>query len=175
MTKIEENIREMLQDYLKLQGEMDDITPETPDIEDLWQKIGEAYLPDGIREYNAYPIVSLGWMMYTGMAIAQFWHKDWQKYSTMDNIYETMRDKRGFDLMDEHIREDILGLQGEAFASTERLVQECALRTQNILQHSDCEPGTKDAFMAYISAIHQMYLMGAAIQFHRMGYVMEKA
>ena len=28
--------------------------PEAPDLEELWQKVGESYLPDAIREFAKY-------------------------------------------------------------------------------------------------------------------------
>ena len=34
--------------------------------------------------------------------------------------------------------------------------------------------GTKAAFDAYVSCLHQLYLFGAAMQFKRMGYHMTK-
>ena len=34
--------------------------------------------------------------------------------------------------------------------------------------------GTKEAFNAYVSCLHQLYLFGAAMQLNRMGYHMTK-
>jgi len=42
------------------------------------------------------------------------------------------------------------------------------------LMHQRIEPGTKEAFNAYVSCLHQLYLMGAAMQLKRMGYHMTK-
>ena len=36
------------------------------------------------------------------------------------------------------------------------------------------EPGTKEAFNAYVACLHQLYLFGAAMQLKRMGYHMTK-
>jgi hypothetical protein len=85
-----------------------------------------------------------------------------------------MRDKRGYDAMDEYIREEVLKLQGTAFDALERLVGECASRVNNALRRQDYEPGTKMAFDGYLACLHQLYLMGAAVQLRRMGYHMEK-
>ena len=38
-----------LHKYLLSIGKVDERLPEAPDIEELWQKIGESYLPDGMR------------------------------------------------------------------------------------------------------------------------------
>ena len=138
--------------------------------------IAKAYLPDGIREFQDFPSASLGWMMYIGMAVAKMWDTEgmeqreqsdacidsaesrqnstegqWEIYGNIEDLYAYMRDKRGYDAMDEYIREEILPLV-----------------------HQHLEPGTKAAFNGFVSCLHQLYLMGAAIQLKRMGYHMTK-
>lgn len=168
-------IRQDLHRYLMAQGELEERLPDAPDIEERWEVIAQSYMTDGVREFGDYPVVSLGWMMYVGMAIAHMWDTDWQRYSALPDLYLSLRDVRGYDAMDEHIREDILDLHGDAFTALERLVGECAARTYNQLRHSGYESGTKDAFQAYVACLHQLYLMGAAVQLLRMGYHMVKA
>ena len=85
-----------------------------------------------------------------------------------------MRDKRGYDAMDEYIREDVLLLKGVDYTVLEKLVGECASRVHSALLHKNIEPGTKEAFNDYVSCLHQLYLFGAAIQLNRMGYHMTK-
>lgn len=160
--------------YLLSQNEIDEHLPEAEDIEEKWEGIAQAYLPDGIREFASYPNVSLGWMMYIGMAVASLWDKDWETYGMVENLYVYLRDKRGFDYMDEYIRQEVLGLQGKAFDDVEKLVGECASRTNSLLRHQPIEPGTKEAFQAYLASLHQLYLMGASIWLKRMGYRMEE-
>lgn len=172
--KVEETIKADLSQYLRAQSELDERFPEATDIEEKWEEIAQAYMPDGIREYTQYPNVSLGWMMYTGMAVACLWDKDWETYGIIENLYAYLRDKRGFDYMDEYIREDLLLLKDKAYSDMEKLVGECAARTNHLLLHLPIEPGTKEAYHAYVAALHQMYLMGSAIWLKRMGYKMEK-
>ena len=100
--------------YLVEKGEMDERIPECPDVEGLWIPVAESYGADGIREFNEYPEVSLGWMMFIGMAVTEFWDRDWERYSAIEDLYLHLRDVRGFDCMDEHILEDILCLDKEA-------------------------------------------------------------
>ena len=119
-------------------------------------------------------MASLGWMMYIGMAVAKFWDAEWEIYSKIEDLYAYMRDKRGYDSMDEYVREDVLLLSGDDYVALEKLVGECASRTYNILRHQNIEPGTKEAFTGYISCLHQLYLMGAAVQLKSMGYHMTK-
>lgn len=174
MTKIEEQIQHDLHQYLLMEHKIGEMLPDATDIQQKWDEIAKAYMPDGVREYNNFPTVSLGWMMYVGMAVASMWDENWSSACAFDNIYTYLRDKRGYDEMDEYIREEILQLEGTDFSSTEKIVGECASRTYNFLCHTPIESGTKDAFQAYTCALHQLYLMGAAVQLKRMGYNMVK-
>ena len=168
----EEDIQTDLHRYLMACGEADERLPECPDVEDKWEEIARAYLPDGIREFGAYPTASLGWMMYIGMAVAKLWDTEWEIYSKVDNLYTYLRDKRGYDNLDEYIREEVLRLEGDAYTALEKLTGECASRTYNMLRHRNIEPATPAAFQAYVACLYRMYLMGAAVQLKRMGYRM---
>ena len=170
----EEQLHQDLHQFLQSMNEIDARLPECPDVEDKWEQIAKAYIPDGIKEFNDFPSASLGWMMYIGMAVAKFWDAEWEIYSKIDDLYAYMRDKRGYDAMDEYIREDVLLLRGIDYTVLEKLVGECASRVYNALRHQNIEPGTKEAFNAYVSCLHQLYLFGAAMQLNRMGYHMTK-
>ena len=199
MENFEEILRKDLHQFLLSMKEVDERLPECPDVEDKWEEIAKAYIPDGIREFQDYPSASLGWMMYIGMAVAKLWDTEWevmeqreqsdacinsaesrqnstggQIYSNLDNLYVYLRDKRGYDSMDEYIREEVLQLTGVDYTVLEKLVGECASRVYNALMHQRIDPGTKEAFNAYVSCLHQLYLMGAAMQLKRMGYHMTK-
>ena len=147
MEQFEEQIHSDLQQYLLGVNEIDERLPECPDVEGKWEAIANAYIPDGVREFQNYPLASLGWMMYIGMAVAQMWDDDWQYYAAKEDLYLYLRDKRGYDAMDEYIRRDVLKLKGKDFAATEELVSECASRVHNTLMHQDIEPGTKEAML----------------------------
>lgn len=174
MDKFEKQIKEDLHQYLMGEGRVDGRLPECPDVEELWAKVGEAYLPDGIREFNKYPMASLGWMMYVGMAIAKYWDTEWEIYSKMENVYAYIRDKRGYDAMDEYIREEVLMVEGDEYTALEKIVGECSARVHHALLRQGIEPGTKEAFYAYVACLHQQYLFGAAMQLNKMGYHMTK-
>lgn len=199
MDQFEEKLHQDLHQFLLSMKEVDERLPECPDVEDKWEEIAKAYIPDGIREFQDYPSASLGWMMYIGMAVAKMWDTEWevmeqreqsdacinsaesrqnstegQIYSKIDDLYAYMRDKRGYDAMDEYIREEVLQLTGVDYTVLEKLVGECASRVYNALMHQRIEPGTKEAFDAYVSCLHQLYLFGAAMQLNRMGYYMKK-
>ena len=172
--QFEEILRSDLHQFLLSIKEVDERLPECPDVEEKWEQLAQAYIPDGIREFQAFPSASLGWMMYIGMAVAKMWDTEWEIYSKIDDLYVYMRDKRGYDSMDEYIREEVLLLQGVDYEVLEKLVGECASRVYNALVRQNFEPGTKDAFKGYVACLHQLYLFGAAMQLNRMGYHMTK-
>ncbi len=155
-------------------GQCDPIFPLCPDVEDKWELIGNSFLPDAVKEFDLYPTAVLGWSFYVGMAMAQFWHEDWQLYGNMPNPYRYLRDKRGFDCLDEYVREDVLLLRGDDYDRAEKLAGDCAARTHSMLLHAHLEPGTPQAFKAFVSCLHQLYLAGMAARLHQLGYEMKK-
>ena len=136
MEKFEEQIHGDLQQYLLSVNKIDERLPECLDVEVKWETVANAYIPDGVREFQNYPLASLGWMMYIGMALAKMWDDDWQYYAAKEDLYVYLRDKR--------------------------------------LMHQDIEPGTKEAFLAYVACLHLLYLFGVAVQLKRMGYHMTR-
>ena len=163
MKNFEEQLRKDLHQFLLSMKEVDERLPECPDVEEKWEEIAKAYIPDGIREFQDFP-----------SAVAKMWDTEWKIYSKIDDLYAYMRDKRGYDAMDEYIREEVLLLQGVDYTVLEKVTGECASRVYNALMHQRLEPGTKEAFNGYVACLHQLYLMGAAMQLKRMGYHMTK-
>ena len=168
----EEKVRKDLTEFLQRKEALDPHVPECPDVEERWGEIAREYLPDGAREFQQYPVVSLGWMMFIGMTMAYYWDTDWEKYSKEKNIYEQLRDRRGYDNMDEAVVQDILGYAGEAAEKITELVAECASRVYSTLSHEHVEPGTEAALGCYIAALHQLYLAGMAMELNALGYHM---
>ena len=168
-------LREDLHRYLVQCGAVDERLPECPDVEAKWAAIAEAYLPDGAREFADYPIASLGWMMFIGMAVAKYWDTDWERYTDVEDIYTPMRDKRGFDNLDEYIMDEVLDVHGDDAESLQNLVGDCAERTKRAIFALEIEPGTVEAFKAYVAGLQCMYQMGMAMQLKSMGYHMVKS
>lgn len=171
---IEETIGKDLHGFLKGIGRVDERLPECPDLEELWPSVESAYLPDGVREYTGYPLVSLGWIMFVGMAFAKMWDEDWASYSSEDGatLYTRLRDAKGYDNLDDYILETVLGLDSEEAERTGKIVGECAARVYRYLQTCGVEPGTRDAVMAYIAALHRLYFMGVCMELNTLGYHM---
>ncbi len=172
--QVEMLLHDDLRQYLLSLGRIDEHFPEAPDIEALWPKVAQSYMADGIREFGDTPVVSLAWMMYTGMALAKYWDTDWQLYSQVDDLYSYLRDQRDFDHMDDYICEQVLLLSAADHERLTGVVGECGARAYNLLMRQRLEPGTRETFEAYVAAIHQMYLMGMAMELKALGYHMTK-
>lgn len=170
--KFEEKVRERLTSYLQNKGALDSIVPECPDVEEKWPLVARAYLPDGAREFQNYPVVSLGWMMLIGMSMAYYWDTDWEKHHVRDNYYQELRDMKGYDNMDEAVVEDLLGYRGESAEKVTALVADCAACVLNLINHEHVEPGTEAALGCYIAALHALYSAGMAMELNALGYHM---
>ena len=171
---MEQLFHDDLRQYLTSIGRIDLHFPDAPDLEEIWPKIGESYLPDGMREFGQYPTVSLGWIMFVGMAVAKYWDEDWALYSKVPDLYVHLKDSIDFDHMDDYICEKVLLLSKADHRELATVVAECASRTYSLFRRQQVEPGTANAFRAYVAALHQMYLMGVAMELKALGYHMTK-
>ena len=52
MDKFEEQIHNDLHQYLLSVNEIDERLPECADVEGKWETIANAYIPDGVREFQ---------------------------------------------------------------------------------------------------------------------------
>lgn len=174
LAKYEQDLMQHLLRVLTSMGYLDGQLLESPDITDKWESVAPSYIADAVKEINDYPTVALGWAMYLGMGIASYWDEDWQLYSQVPNLYEHIRDIRGFDYMDEVVRGDILLLKDKPYEQLEKVVQGCAQQVLNQIRHEQIEPQSPLAFHVYVSSIKILYLLGAAICLKSLGYKFEK-
>lgn len=144
----------------------------SPDLDDQWETIANTYIGDAVKEIAKYPTVALGWMMYVGMAVAHYWDDDWNIYGKIPNLYEYLRDKRGFDCLDEYVRDTVLGLQGEEYDRLEDFVRICATICLTQIRRENIEPQSPMAFHVFVRSIHALYLIGTSIELYRQGYKM---
>ena len=172
---VEQKFHDDLYGYLRTLDLVDERMPEAPDLDDLWFKIGQSYMADGIREYNTgYPSVALGWMMFIGMAVAKYWDVEWEVYGKVPDLYVYLRDRIDFDHMDDYILDKVLCLDADSRKKMNDAVAESASRTYNMMSHMCLEPGTAAAMRAFNAALHQMYVMGVAVELKALGYHMTK-
>lgn len=67
---------------------------------------------------------------------------------------------------------DLFGYDEKRADEVSDLVAECAARVLSLLNHEQVEPGTPAAFHCYVDALHEMYVMGMAMELHDLGYHM---
>lgn len=172
---VEQIFHDDLYGYLRSLDLVDERIPEAPDLDELWFKIGQSYMTDGIREYNTgYPSVALGWMMFIGMAVAKYWDVEWEVYGKVPDLYVYLRDRIDFDHMDDYILDKVLCLDADTRKKINDAVAESASRTYNMMSHMCLESGTAAAMRAFTAALHQMYVMGVAVELKALGYHMTK-
>ena len=88
---------------------------ETPDLETVWEAVAQPYVADAVPEIPQYPTVAIGWMGFVGMALAHLWETGWAPCAQHpERIYPALRNARGFDALDDHILDDVLGLGEQA-------------------------------------------------------------
>lgn len=160
--------------YLTSLGHLDGKLLETEDINEVWEKVAPSYVADSIKEIAKYPNVALGWAMYVGMAVARFWDEDWNRYSSKENLYEYLRDKRGYDYLDEVVRGDVLSLDGELFEQMEELVRRTSSMVLSHIRHEQIEPQSPMAFHVFARSIRVLYKIGAAVELKNLGYKFER-
>ena len=182
LDKYEQNLTKELLRVCTQQGKLAGQLLPSPDLDDKWEEVAQPYMGDAIKEIAKYPTVALGWMMYVGMAVAHYWDVDWEVYGKIENLYEYIRDKRGFDEMDEYVRESVLGFRPDAksqdgkqvneYDEVEELVRMLSTICLTQIRREQIEPQSPMAFRVYVRSIHALYVIGASVELYRLGYKM---
>lgn len=155
------------------------------DIEELqekWKQSAPQYMADVVPEYARYPMVAVAWACYYGMAAATYWDSCWDSVKDTPDLYAAIRDRRGFDNMDDFVLDDVIGLHAQSADTREaaeatRLVtaiQDCAAEALSLLAHSAVEPGTKEAFYIFSKVAREFFTLGVSITLYRLGYKYER-
>ena len=66
----------------------------------------------------------------------------------------------------------MLELPEEEAEKVSSVVGECAARVLSSLHRSGIEPSTEKALRAYKASLHQLYIMGVAMELNALGYHM---
>lgn len=155
-------------------GMLDGVLLSGEDIDGLWKVLAPEYVADAVVQVQDYPVVSLAWAAYLGMAVAYGWDADWAVYSKKS--YQSYYGQEGYDDMDEHIVRDLLGLalDGDEAIRLAEVLRSCAQSGISLIRHEGIEPQSPLAFHVFARACRVMFRIGAAIQLRRMGYKFEK-
>ncbi len=170
-TKLQDDLLRLCTSNKMLEGTL--LTSD--DIKDQWhQKLAPEYVADAVEQVQAYPIVSVAWAAYLGMAVACAWDTDWATFSKAP--YQAFYGDQGFDDMDEHIVKDLLEipLDSEEAQELEAMIRRCGQAAVSHIRHEDVEPQSPVAFHLFARAAKVMFLTGAALELKRLGYKFEK-
>jgi hypothetical protein len=170
----EENLlQEMLRVCTSL-GMLDGELLNSEDIDLKWKEWAPEYIAESLPEVNSYPEFAIGCAGYAGMAVAQWWDTDWGRNHSMK--YESLHGPRGFDDMDEHIVQNILGLSLDSVEAKQivNILLCCAQKAVDMIRHEQIEHQTVKAFHIFARTVKVMFRIGAAMQLKRLGYKFHK-
>ena len=170
----EDNLqREVLKMCTSL-GMLDGELLASEDIDLKWKEWAPEYIAEALPEVNSYPEFAIACAGYAGMAVAQWWDQDWGRHH--GSKYENLHGPRGFDDMDEHIVQKILGLSLDSSEAKQimNILLCCAQKAVTFIQHEHIEAQTVKAFHIFARTVKVMYKTGAAIQLRRLGYKFHK-
>lgn len=153
---------------------IDGIPPSSQDVEDRWKAIAPEYMVDAIPQINDYPMVSLAWAGYIGMAVANDWDTNWDMYN--DRPYKEFYGEQGFDDLDENIVQRILklSLDSPEAKEIEEMMRRLAQQALSLIRRENIEPQSRTAFYIYSKVVNIIYRLGASMELLRLGYVCQK-
>ena len=151
---------------------------ETEDLTELYLDVVKPYLGDAVPDFEQYPLVSLGWIAFVGMALAVQWDADWEHSSALggEQLYLQLRQPRGWDALDEYVTQEVLGLEagGEEERRYTNFLRRAAEQTHSALMHEQAEPSSPLAFRLYTQSLYVLYRLGIALGLAFMGYRYER-
>lgn len=173
LDNFELGLHEKLINLCRSNDRLTGVFPSTEDIDDFWKYMAPEYLADAVQEVAQYPVVSVAWASFFGMAVANGWDRDWKAMMTMP--YNELYGENGFDDMDEHIMIEILGLPLDTPQAQElnNLVRSCGELTIDLIRHEQVEPQSELAYHMFARACRAMFRIGAGLELERLGYKMQ--
>ena len=170
----EENLQRELLKMCTSLGMLDGELLASEDIDQKWKEWAPDYIAEALPEVNSYPEFAIACAGYAGMAVAQWWDQDWGR--NHGSGYNVLHGPRGFDDMDEHIVQHILGLSLDSPEAKQimNILLCCSQSAVTFIQHEQIEHQTVKAFHIFARTVKVLYRIGAALQLRRLGYKFHK-
>ena len=155
-------------------GMLDGELLNSEDIDQKWKEWAPEYIAEALPEVNSYPEFAIACAGYAGMAVAQWWDQDWGRHHSA--AYESLHGPRGFDDMDEHIVQNVLGLSLDSVEAKQivNILLCCSQKAVDFIRHEQIEAQTVKAFHIFARTVKVMFRTGAALQLKRLGYKFHK-
>lgn len=146
----------------------------TEDLDAKWKLWAPEYIAEALPEVNSYPEFAIACAGYAGMAAARWWDEDWGRHHNAP--YSDLHGERGFDDMDEHIVQKILGMALDSPEAKQimNILLCCAQKATTFIQHEQIERQTVKAFHIFARTVRVMFRIGAALELYRSGYRFHK-
>jgi hypothetical protein len=170
----ENNLQQEILKVCTSLGMLDGDLLNSEDIDLKWKEWAPEYIAEALPEVNTYPEFAIACAGYAGMAVAQWWDEDWGRHHS--EAYENLHGTRGFDDMDEHIVQNILGLSLDSVEAKQimNILLCCAQKAVDFIRHEQIEAQTVKAFHIFARTVKVMFRTGAALQLKRLGYKFHK-
>ena len=167
----------LLQELMKMcasLGMLDSELLNSEDIDQKWKEWAPEYIAEALPEVNSYPEFAIACAGYAGMGVAHWWDADWGRHHSAK--YESLHGPRGFDDMDEHIVQNILGLSLDSPEAQQfmNILLCCAQKAVTYIRHEHNEAQTVKAFHIFARTVRVMFKIGAALELKRLGYKFHK-
>ena len=174
LNRFEEKIENELLRLCTSRGMLDGTLLATDDVKAHWDVLAPDYVADAVGQIADYPTVSVAWAGYLGLAVAHGWDTNWEAFVRTE--YKQYYGTQGFDDMDEHIVQHVLGLSLESKEAKdfENIIRSCAQTAVTLIRREQIEPQSPMAFHVFARAIKVMYRIGAALELRRLGYKFEE-
>lgn len=174
LNRFEEKMQNELLRLCTSRGMLSGTLLATDDVDDRWNVLAPEYVADAVGQIADYPTVSVAWAGYLGLAVAHGWDSNWE--ACVRTEYRQYYGTQGFDDMDEHIVQYVLGLSLESKEAKEleNMIRSCAQMAVTLIRREQIEPQSPMAFHVFARAIKVMYRIGAALELKRLGYKFEE-
>lgn len=170
LERFEKILEEGLVKLCRSAGMLDSLMS-SPDIDGKWDSFIQEYVGDAVENINDYPNAAIGFAAFLGMGVAHDWDRDWQAHK--DDSYKSYYGSKGFDNMDDHILQEVLGLPDILAEHVSSMVYSCVQATLGLIRHEQVELQTEFGFYALARCYSVMFRLGEALELHRLGYKME--
>ena len=174
LNRFEEKMQNELLRLCTSRGMLSGTLLATDDVDDRWNVLAPEYVADAVGQIADYPTVSVAWAGYLGLAVAHGWDSNWE--ACVRTEYRQYYGTQGFDDMDEHIVQQVLGLSLESKEAKdlEAMLRSCAQTAVTLIRREQIEPQSPMAFHVFARATKVMYRIGAALELKRLGYKFEE-
>ncbi len=169
-SKLEQELLKLARSF----GQLDDQLLASEDIDQKWKEIAPDYLAEAVKQIADYPEFSIGCAAFVGMGIAKWWDEDWGKYH--GKPFTSLLGSRGFDNMDDHIMETILGFTPDSAEGgvLSKILLTLSQTAISAIRKEKVEFQSTEMYHILARTATVLFKIGAAIQLKKLGYKFHK-